>query len=526
MPIRRIAVLGGGPGGLYAARLLKLADPRREIDVYEQGAPGKTFGFGVGLASRTQRNLSDADPDTLADIVAAAHGHGVEMRVGDRAARINPKDLLAIARTSLLGVLQRHAEASGVRLHFGSRETAADLDADLVVAADGVGSATREAAAAAFGATVEVGAGLYLWCGADFALPNALFAPLTTEHGTFVTHAYPYAADRSTFLIETDEKTWRNAGFDATTEQTAPDASDETAIGYLQDAFAEYLDGHHLIGNRTRWLRFRTVRCRTWRHGRTVLLGDAAHTAHYSIGSGTKLAMEDAIALTRALDTGDDLSAVLAHYEQERRPAVEHLQSIAHRSQLWWESFPTRTHLPVEQLTLAYMTRAGKVPVERFLQHAPDVATTGLAQYARADVVDVPQREIDDWVLDQPMAYGQMRFPTRVLADDDPLKAQLVHVEFDLADAWGPEADALAQRGAHEHHDGAVGFWLSGPDARDSVLNRLEFAERLRTLTGALVVVQASQELRMDLVAGLASGRADLVAVSHAAQSSTAAPNP
>src|SRR5262245_30393349 len=134
MAIRRIAVLGGGPGGLYAARLLKLADPRREIDVYEQGEPGKTFGFGVGLASRTQRNLADADPDTLADTVAAAHSHGVEMRVGSRAARINPANLLAIARTRLLDVLRRHAEAAGVRVHFGARKTAADLDADLLVA--------------------------------------------------------------------------------------------------------------------------------------------------------------------------------------------------------------------------------------------------------------------------------------------------------------------------------------------------------------------------------------------------------
>jgi anthraniloyl-CoA monooxygenase len=519
--MRRIAVLGGGPGGLYAARLLKLADPRREIDVYEQGVPGKTFGFGVGLASRTQRNLADADPDTLADIVAAAHGHGVEMRVGDRVARINPTNLLAIARTSLLGVLQRHAEAADVRLHFGSRATAAELDADLVVAADGVSSATREAAAEDFGASVEVGAGLYLWCGADFALPTARFVPVTTQHGTFVTHAYPYATDRSTFLIETDEKTWRNAGFDATTEQTAPDASDETSIGYLQDAFAEHLDGHHLIGNRTRWLRFRTVRCRTWRHGRTVLLGDAAHTAHYSIGSGTKLAMEDAIALTRALRADQDLSDDLARYEQVRRPAVEKLQSIAHRSQLWWESFPTRTHLPVEQLTIAYMTRAGKVPVHRFLQTAPDVAATGLAQYAHVDAVDVPARDVDDWVLDTPLALGEMRFPTRVLAVDDTLRAHLVPLDFDLADAWGPEADALAQRAAKKRHDGAAGFWLSGPNARDCVLNRLDFAERLRTLTGALVVVQAGAEHRADLAAGLAGGRTDLVALG-----STAAPNP
>jgi anthraniloyl-CoA monooxygenase len=521
MTVRRIAVVGGGPGGLYAARLLKLADPCREIDIYEQGVPGKTFGFGVGLASKTQRNLADADPDTLADIVAAAHGHGVEMRIGSRAARLNPTDLLAIARTSLLAVLQRHAEAAGVRLHFGARETAANLDADLVIAADGVSSATRESPIADFGASVDVGAGLYLWCGADFALPTALFAPLSTEHGTFVTHAYPYAADRSTFLIETDEKTWRNAGFDATTDQTAPEASDETSIAYLEAAFAEHLDGHHLVGNRTRWLRFRTVRCRTWHHGRTVLIGDAAHTAHYSIGSGTKLAMEDAIALTHALDKDGDLDSLLASYEQRRRPAVEHLQSIANRSQLWWESFPSRTHLPVEQLTIAYMTRAGKVPVDRFLQTAPEVAATGLAQYAQIQcAAEIAPAEVEEWVLNAPLVHDGLRFPTRVVSDD-ALKAWLAHLDYELGDAWGPEADALAGHAAQAHHDGAPGFWLSGPEDRDSVLNRLEFAERLRTLTGALVVVEAPAEHRADLVAGLASGRADLVALS-----SAAAPNP
>ncbi|WP_109524937.1 FAD-dependent monooxygenase [Nocardia aurea] len=520
MAIRRIAVLGGGPGGLYAARLLKLADPRREIDVYEQGEPGKTFGFGVGLASRTQRNLADADPDTIAEIVAAAHGHGVEMRVGSRTARINPANLLAIARTSLLDVLRRHAEAAGVRVHFGGRKTAADLDADLLIAADGVSSATREAAAADFGATIEVGAGLYLWCGTDFALPTAMFAPLTTEHGTFVTHAYPYAPDRSTFLIETDEKTWRNAGFDDSTEQTPWDASDEVSIGYLQEAFAEYLRGHHLIGNRTRWLRFRTVRCRSWHHGRTVLLGDAAHTAHYSIGSGTKLAMEDSIALTQALNLDGDLPDLLGHYERQRRPGVAHLQSIAHRSQLWWESFPTRTDLPVEQLTVAYMTRAGKVPVDRFRQASPQVATAALVQYAQVPAADVPAGDVDDWVLSRPLAHGGRRFGSRVLAADDPLLPRLVRLEYNLADAWGAEADALAQRAARDRHDGAAGFLLTGADARDSVLNRLEFAERLRLLTGALVVVEAATEYRADVVAGLVSGRVDLAAVP-----STAAPN-
>ena len=192
----------------------------------------------------------------------------------------------------------------------------------------------------------------------------------------FVTHAYPYAQDRSTFLVETDEATWRKAGFEATTAATPFDASDDVALDYLSDVFAPHLGGHRLIGNRTRWLQFRTVRCARWHDGRTVLLGDAAHTAHYSVGSGTKLAMEDAIALVAALDgvaTVDDLDTALTAYAEARRPAVGRIQDIAERSRRWWDTFPERLELPVEQLLVAYMSRAGNVPLDRFAAGSPEV---------------------------------------------------------------------------------------------------------------------------------------------------------
>ena len=262
MQLRRVGVLGGGPGGLYAARLLKLARPSCDVIVYEQGEPGTTFGFGVGLAAGTQRNLAAADPDTLRDIVAAGCRHDMTMQVGDRVVRVHNDRLIGIARTELLAVLQRHAEKAGVRLEFGARRGAGDVDADTVIAADGISSATREDGD--FGGTIEAGRGLYLWCGTDFALADAVFAPAETEHGTFVTHAYPYSGGQSTFLIETDEQTWRRAGFEATTEQTPSDASDLSSLRYLQQVFAGQLGGHALIGNRTRWTRFRTVRCQRW----------------------------------------------------------------------------------------------------------------------------------------------------------------------------------------------------------------------------------------------------------------------
>ena len=504
---RRIAVLGGGPGGLYAARLLRLARPSCEVVVHEQGAPDTTFGFGVGLAAGTQRRLEAADPDTLRDIAATGCRHDMTMRVGGRTARVRNDRLIGVARTELLAILQRHAEKAGVRLEFGSRLAAADLDADVVVAADGVGSATREAGG--FGADVQIGRGLFLWCGAGFALPDAVFAPVDTAHGTFVTHAYPYSGGHSTFLIETDERTWRRAGFDATTEAlnsgaTPPDASDTRSLEYLQEVFAGQLRGHPLIGNRTRWQRFRTVRCARWSDGRVVLLGDAAHTAHFSIGSGTKLAMEDAIALAEALTGENGPAEAFARYEAVRRPAVERLQELARRSQLWWESFPSRTGLPVEQLMVAYMTRAGNVPLDRFAVTAPEVVGAALGQFAGLDGPVPALPDLTGWVLDRPLRHRRRTFPGRVLPAGDDLGPTTLEVT--ATDPWGGDADALVARAA-----GAAGVRLTGPPDRPSVLTRLDLAERVRTETGAVVVVRAPAALRDDLAAGLVSGRADLV---------------
>lgn len=502
MQPRRVAVLGGGPGGLYVARLLKLADPTCEVRVHEQGDPGTTFGFGVGLAAGTQRKLEAADPDTLRDIVAAGLPHDMTMQVGSHSARVRNDRLIGVARTDLLDVLRRHAEKAGVELEFGVRRTAEELDADVVVAADGVSSATRENGA--FGGRTEIGKGLYLWAATEFALDAAVFAPIETDHGTFVTHAYPYTSGRSTFLIETDEQTWRRAGFDATTRSLeAPGASfaasDETSLRYLEQVFAEQLGGRPLIGNRTRWLRFRTVRCDRWSAGNTVLLGDAAHTAHFSIGSGTKLAMEDAIALVEALRETPEAGAAFARYEKVRRPAVERLQELARRSQLWWESFPARTGLPVERLMVAYMSRAGNVPLDRFGQSSPDVVGEALRQYGGGHP---PVDDLSGWVLDRPLTHGGRAFPNRTTLPE------LERLWVDLHDPWSSEGDTLVARA--QETDGVL---VTGPAARPSLLTRLDLAERVRLETGVLTAVEGSAALRDDLAAGLVSGRADLAAL-------------
>ena len=526
MRLDSIAVIGGGPGGLYAARLLKLAHPDAVVRVYEQGRPEKTFGFGVAVAGRTQRNLEEADPATQADIIDAGRPHDMRMLVGGQAARVHNGPLIGIARPELLDILDRHARAAGVGLHYGERRRLDDIEADLVVVADGVSSQTRTDHAEDFGAEIETAGGLYLWAGADFALETAIFAPVTTAHGTFVTHAYPYAADRSTFLIETDEATWRAAGFDATTEETAADESDTAALSYLEDAFAEHLDGHHLIGNRTRWLRFRTVHCRQWTRGNAVLLGDAAHTAHYSVGSGTKLAMEDAIALRDAIAGASDLATALATYEHGRRPQVERLQELARRSRLWWDSFPQRTTLPVDQLMLAYMTRTGNVGLQRFTGTNPDIVQRGLGQFAGLHPSQVPVEDVIDWVLGRPLVHGDREWATRILSPTDrerlcapapdtatppPTGAELALVDVDIADPWSQESDTRVK----ELHDlvlaGWRGFWVTGPQTRRDVLNRLDLGERLRAETTGLVVVDGPATCAEDFAAGVAAARTHLV---------------
>jgi anthraniloyl-CoA monooxygenase len=508
MKLRSVAVLGGGPGGLYAARLMKLQYPESEVVVHEQTAPQETFGFGVGLAGRTQRNLRAADPLSLESIVEAAWPHDSGMAVGERRVVLPGDNLIAISRAVLLEVLRRHAEDIGVIVRSGERVSVEDLEADLVIAADGVSSATRELWAADFGVDVQTHDSLYLWCGTDFSLPSAVFRPVDTEYGTFVAHAYPYQDGRSTFLIETDRETWLRAGFDRSTDETPWDESDQHSLAYLAKAFDEELHGHPLIGNRTRWSRFRTISCARWHRGNVVLLGDAVHTAHYSIGSGTKLAMEDAIALVRELGRHDDLESALIAYEYARRPAVEHLQDTARRSMLWWDSFPWRLDLSVEQLLMSYMTRAGKVSIERFSSMAPEVVGQALADYAGIDRMDVPADGLDDWVLSRPLVRDGTTWTQRRV-DPDELPAP---TRVDVADAWSPDADRLvATLAAAPRPDGdpiVLGCARDGGAA----LTMFDVAERLRRDHEAVVAAVLPEEFKSVAVAALASERADLVA--------------
>jgi len=358
----RLASVGGGPGGLFFSILTKKADPSREVVVYERNAPDATFGFGVVFSDRTLDNLEDADAETYGALTAAgARWTDIEVRHKGRSIRCGGNGFSAIARKQLLLILQERARELGVDLRFESEvPNVGDLagDYDLVVAADGVNSRTREAHKDHFRPQVSEGTAKYAWFGTAQQFDALTFLFVETEHGRFSVHAYPSDGQTSTFIVETDEASWRRAGLDAVDAASlAPGESDEVARAYCQEIFADHLGGHSLLVNNSKWLNFRTVTNAAWSHGNVALLGDAAHTAHFSVGSGTKMAMEDAISLAESVDELGATPQALNRYEGQRRPAVERIQAAARPSQAWWEAFGRHMRLPPERFVYHFLTR-------------------------------------------------------------------------------------------------------------------------------------------------------------------------
>jgi 2-polyprenyl-6-methoxyphenol hydroxylase-like FAD-dependent oxidoreductase len=357
----RIAVLGGGPGGLYLASLLRRADPPHEVVVFERNPPDATFGFGVVFPGRALGFLQASDPETFAALAPELVTlDSIEVRVRGRMLRCGGIGFSSVSRPRLLAILRRQADGVGAGLRFETEVAGLDDLAayDLVVAADGVNSLTRAALARSFRPSVATGRARFIWFGSTKRYDALTFVFVQSEHGPFGVHAYPYEAGRSTFIVETDEASWRRAGFeDCARRATAPGESDLGSLAICERLFAEELGGERLLGNNSKWLRFPTVRNERWSHGNVVLLGDAAHTAHFSVGSGTRMAMEDASALAGALARHDDLGTALAAYEEVRRPEVERIQAAAAPSQDWWERFGCRLHLDPEQLAFHFLTR-------------------------------------------------------------------------------------------------------------------------------------------------------------------------
>jgi anthraniloyl-CoA monooxygenase len=357
----QIVCIGGGPGGLYFATLMKKANPRHHIRVIERNRPDDTFGFGVVFSDATMAGIAEADSEAYRGI--GRHlVHWDDIEVNYRGERITSTGhgFSGMSRHTLLRVLQEQACAAGVEVLFELEVSGLDAfaDADLVVAADGANSTVRQLLRAPVRTTVDLRPNRFVWLGTTKPFPAFTFYFKRDDHGLWRVHAYQYAPGRSTFIVECREPTWKAAGMDRSTEE-------ETAA-FLESLFADELDGHRLITNRSVWRQFPTIRTQPWSSSNVVLLGDAAHTAHFSVGSGTRMAMEDAVALRDALVSSDiaDIDAALRLYETRRRPQVESLQRAAQASLQWFEDTERYTTLKPVQFTFSLLTRSLRITHE------------------------------------------------------------------------------------------------------------------------------------------------------------------
>src|SRR5438309_9147612 len=375
----RIVIVGAGPAGLYFGLLMKKVDAAHEVTVLERNPPDATFGWGVVFSEETLGALRDADYETYNQISNSfARWSAIDIHFRGKTVRSQGHVFTGISRKVLLSILQRRCRELGVELTF--RREVSDLavfgDADLVVGADGVNGLARRVHADAFRPALSIHPTKYIWYGANLALDAFTFIFRQNHDGLFQVHAYPFDAHTCTFIVECPEAAWRNAGLDS--------ASEAESIAYCEALFQPELRGRRLMSNRSLWVNFLTLRQETWHHGRVVLLGDAAHTAHFSIGSGTKLAMEDSIALVDSLRRHRDLSAALNDYEMERQPIVERFQEAALESSSYFEHVSRYAQFDPRQFAFNLLTRSRRITYIHLTQRDPDLVRTVDAWFGAA----------------------------------------------------------------------------------------------------------------------------------------------